>query len=191
MKQGEGGGAKGPALGRGGTSQLPQSLDQVCQRKGGSMPGPLGNSWERRRAKHQALGATQMLHLRSCKRYAGREKVEAQAEDDIRILCQGRGPCLPVILLASAADCRVSLLQCPFTVLVSEPCRCCPTPLGSLTGRSIFPEQTSLALLMIQVYGLYYPFAAAEASAIAPAVNCRRTGLYPAAPLLSALAYQV
>ena len=92
MKQGEGGGAKGPALGRGGTSQLPQSLDQVCQSKGGSMPGPLGNSWERRRAKHQALGVTQMLHLRSCKRYAGREKGEAQAEDDIRILCQGRGP---------------------------------------------------------------------------------------------------
>ena len=56
------------------------------------MPGPLGDSWERRRAKHQALRATQMLHLCSCKRYAGREKVEAQAEDDIRILCQWRGP---------------------------------------------------------------------------------------------------
>ena len=68
MKQGEGGGAKGPAL------------------------GTLGNSWERRRAKHQALGATQMLHLRSCKRYAGREKVEAQAEDDIHIFCQGEAP---------------------------------------------------------------------------------------------------
>ena len=56
------------------------------------MPGPLGDSWERRRAKHQALGATQVLHLRNCKRYAGREKVEAQAKDDIRVLCQGRGP---------------------------------------------------------------------------------------------------
>ena len=43
------------------------------------MPGSLGDSWERRRAKHQALRATQMLHLCSCKRYAGREKVEAQA----------------------------------------------------------------------------------------------------------------
>ena len=38
-----------------------------------------GDSWERRRAKHQALGANQMLHLRSCKRYAGREKVEASS----------------------------------------------------------------------------------------------------------------
>ena len=83
MKQG-GGRSKG--------ARIRQSIDQVCQRKGGSMPGPLGDSWERRRAKHQALRATQMLHLRSCKRYAGREKVEAQAEDDIRILCQGRGP---------------------------------------------------------------------------------------------------
>ena len=89
---GEGGGAKGPASGRGGTSQLPQSSDQVCQRKGGSMPGSLGDSWERRRrAKHQALRATQMQHLCSCERYADREKVEAQAEDDIRILCPWRG----------------------------------------------------------------------------------------------------
>ena len=56
------------------------------------MPGSLGDLWERRRAKHQALRATQMLHLCSCKRFAGREKVEAQAEDDIRILCQWRGP---------------------------------------------------------------------------------------------------
>ena len=36
------------------------------------------------------------------------------------------------------ADCRVSL---PFTFLVLEPGRCCPTPLGSLTSRSTFPVQ--------------------------------------------------
>ena len=56
------------------------------------MPGPLGNSWERCGAKHQALGATQVLHLRNGKRDAGREKVEAQAQDNIRVFCQGRGP---------------------------------------------------------------------------------------------------
>ena len=54
------------------------------------MPGPLGDSWERRRAKHQALGATQVLDLRNGKRDAGREKVEAQAKHNIHVLCQER-----------------------------------------------------------------------------------------------------
>ena len=39
------------------------------------MSEPLDNSQEARRAKHQALKASQMLHLRSGKRYAGRKKV--------------------------------------------------------------------------------------------------------------------
>ena len=42
-------------------------------------------------AKHQALKTTQVLHLCSCKRYADRKKVETQAEDYIRILCQWKG----------------------------------------------------------------------------------------------------
>ena len=33
-----------------------------------------------------------MLHLRSCKRYAGRKKIEAQVEDDIHILCKEEVP---------------------------------------------------------------------------------------------------
>ena len=48
---------------------------------------PLGDSWERRRAKHQALEATQVLHLRNCKRCADSEKVKAQAKDNIRVFC--------------------------------------------------------------------------------------------------------
>ena len=56
------------------------------------MPRSFGNSWERGRAEYQALRTNQMLHLRSCKRYAGRKKVEAQAQDNIGILCQGRDP---------------------------------------------------------------------------------------------------
>ena len=77
----------GSTSGRGRTSQRPQALDQVRQRKGSGMPGPLGNSGERCGAKHQALGATQVLHLRNGKRDAGREKVEAQAKDNIRVFC--------------------------------------------------------------------------------------------------------
>ena len=65
-EQGEGGGARGPASGRGGTPRLPQSRDQVYQRKGRSMPRSLGNSWERCRAKYQALRTDQVLHLRRC-----------------------------------------------------------------------------------------------------------------------------
>ena len=51
------------------------------------MPGPLGNAGERCGAKHQALGATKVLHLRNGKRDAGREKVEAQAKGNIRVFC--------------------------------------------------------------------------------------------------------
>ena len=89
-------------------------------------------------------------------------------------------------LLAPAADCRVSLPKCLFSVLVSEPCRCCPTPLGSLTSRSTFPEQDVFGPPHGSGLRLVLPFAAAERSAIAAAVNCRPTGLHPAAPLLSA-----
>ena len=91
VKQG-GEGAKGLASGRGDTFRLLQSSDQVCQRKGRGVPGSLGDSWKRRGAKHQALRANQMLHLCRCKRYAGREKVEAQAPYNIGILCQWRDP---------------------------------------------------------------------------------------------------
>ena len=52
--------------------------------------GPLGNAGERCGAKHQALRATEVLHLRNGKRDAGREKVEAQAKGNMRVFCWER-----------------------------------------------------------------------------------------------------
>ena len=83
---------RGPHQAGGGRRSSRSRSIRSAKEKGAGRPGPLGDSWERRRAKHQALGATQVLHLRSCKRYAVREKVEARAKDDIRVLCQGKGP---------------------------------------------------------------------------------------------------
>ena len=77
----------------------------------------------------------------------------------------------------------MSLPQCPFTILCRNLAGAALRHLAALLAGA------SLALLMVQVYGLYHPFAAALF--YAAAVNCRPTGLHPAAPLLSALAYHV
>ena len=53
-------------------SQHPQALNQVSHGEGSGMPGPLGNAEERCRAKHQALGATKVLHLRNGGRGSGK-----------------------------------------------------------------------------------------------------------------------
>ena len=75
----------------------------------------------------------------------------------------GHSTCLPVTLLASAADCRVSLPNVPSLSWCRNLAGAALRHLAALLAGVLSPCKTSLALLMVQVYGLYHPFAAAEA----------------------------
>ena len=78
-----------------------------------------------------------------------------------------------------------ALAPSPFTYLVSRPGRCCFTPPGSPLTGVLSQCKTTLALLMVQVYGVCHLLRQLSSG------DLLTIGLPPAAPLLSALAYHV
>ena len=84
----------------------------------------------------------------------------------------GRSTCLSVTLLALAADCRVSLPHLPSPSWCRDLAGAALRHLAALLAGVLSPCKMSLALLVVQVYGLYHLLRQLQHSASDVAVTC-------------------